>query len=67
MCRAQDLASAAAAVARDRGLSVPKVIPQLPAAMHTNDPERMMDLGAFGVGSIAWELFDFGMNQRSKG
>ena len=31
-CHAQDLPSAAAAIARDRGLPAPKLIPQLPKA-----------------------------------
>jgi len=61
-CHAQDLPSAAAAIARERGLPAPKVIPQLPQHMHTHTPERLMDLTTFGVASMAWELFDFGMN-----
>ena len=51
-CHAQDLPSAAAALARDRGLPAPKLIPQLPAHMHANNTERLMDLNA--VGSSAW-------------
>jgi ankyrin repeat protein len=62
-CHAQDLPSAAAAVARDRGLPAPKLIPQLPAHMHANDPERLMDLNAVAAIGIAWELFDSGMNR----
>ncbi|HUQ94118.1 MAG TPA: ankyrin repeat domain-containing protein [Bryobacteraceae bacterium] len=61
-CHAQDLPSAAAAVARDRGLPAPKVIPQLPPHMHANNAERLMDLNAFGVVGLGWELFDLGMN-----
>lgn len=61
-CHAQDLTSAAAALARARGLSAPKVIAQLPESMRGVGPERMMDLVTFGVGSVAWETFDFGMN-----
>ncbi len=61
-CHAQDLSSAAAALARARGLNAPKVIAQLPESMRGVGPERMMDLGGFGVGSVSWETFDFGMN-----
>ncbi|HYI92863.1 MAG TPA: ankyrin repeat domain-containing protein [Bryobacteraceae bacterium] len=61
-CHAQDLPSAAAALARDRGLPAPKVIPQLPAHMHGNNAVRLMDLNTFGPGGVAWELFDLGMN-----
>lgn len=62
-CHAQDLTSAAAAIARDRGIPAPKTIPQLSESMRGVSPERVMDLNAFGVGSIAWEIFDFGMNR----
>jgi ankyrin repeat protein len=62
-CHAQDLPSAAAALARDRGLPAPKVIAQLPQHMHPNTAERLMDLTTFGVAGVAWELFDFGMNR----
>jgi ankyrin repeat protein len=62
-CHGQDLPSAAAAFARERGLPAPKSIPQLPQHMHTNTPERAMDLVAFGVAGLGWEMFDFGMNR----
>ena len=62
-CHAQDLPSAAAALARERGLSVPKTIAQLPLAMTGNSSERMMDFGAVNVTSAGWELFDLGMNR----
>ena len=61
-CHAQDLPSAAAGLARHRGLPAPKAIPQLSNTMMGTTPERVMDLNSFGVGSIAWEIFDFGMN-----
>ncbi len=61
-CHAQDLPSAAAALARDRGLPAPKLIPQLPQHMHANTAERLMDLNTFAVSGVAWELFDSGMN-----
>jgi hypothetical protein len=61
-CHAQDLPSAAAALARDRGLPAPKAIPQLPAHMHPNTPERLMDLNTVALIGVAWELFDSGMN-----
>ncbi len=60
-CHSQDLPSAAAAFARDRGLPAPKQIPQLPASMLPS-PERVMDFKAISPSSTAWELFDLGMN-----
>ena len=60
-CHSQDLPSAAAGFARSRGLRVPAEIPQLPASSMPS-AERVMDLDFIGVGSKAWELFDFGMN-----
>jgi hypothetical protein len=62
-CHAQDLTSAAASLARDRGLNAPKSIPQLPEAMRGAGAERIMDLVVISPGSIAWELFDLGMNR----
>ena len=63
-CHAQDLPSAAVALARDRGLPAPKEIPQLPQHMHANTAERLLDLNSVAPSGIAlaWELFDFGMN-----
>src|SRR5207244_2021475 len=61
-CHAQDLPSAAAGIARDRGLPAPKEIPQLPQSMHTLNPARIMDLTAANVASAGWEMFDFGNN-----
>ena len=64
-CHAQDLVSAAAGIARDRGIPGPAEIPQLPQSMMA-PPERLMDLNIVGVTSVAWELFDFGMNKIPK-
>ncbi|MEO7651981.1 MAG: ankyrin repeat domain-containing protein [Bryobacteraceae bacterium] len=61
-CHSQDLPSAAAGIARHRGLPAPKAIPQLPNAMNGSSAERLMDLNAVSVGSLGWELFDLGMN-----
>jgi len=61
-CHAQDLPSAAAAIARGHGLPAPGQIPQLPQSMHTLNPERIMDLAVPSVTSIGWEMFDFGSN-----
>ncbi|MCC6390106.1 MAG: ankyrin repeat domain-containing protein [Bryobacterales bacterium] len=60
-CHAQDLPSAAVGIARDHGLPA-KSIAQLSEAMRGVSAERILDLGAFGPSSVAWELFDFGMN-----
>lgn len=66
-CHAQDLPSAAAALARMRGIPAPKEIPQLPQHMQPSTPERLMDLAfAIPVGgptALGWELFDLGMNR----
>jgi ankyrin repeat protein len=64
-CHSQDLPSAAAAIARDKGIPAPLQIPQLPSSM-TPSPERIMDLNAVSVTSIAWEMFDLGMNRAPK-
>jgi hypothetical protein len=61
-CHAQDLPSAAVAIAHDHGLPAPKEIPQLPQSMHTLNPERIMDLAGVGVVNLGWEMFDFGNN-----
>lgn len=64
-CHAQDLVSAAAGIARDRGMAAPLEVAQLPQSMMPS-PERLMDLNVVGVTSVAWELFDFGMNNVAK-
>ena len=64
-CHSQDLPSAAAGLARTRGLPAPQEIPQLPASMQ-QPPERLMDFNVVGVTGLAWELFDLGMNGSPK-
>lgn len=64
-CHSQDLPSAAAGIVRDRGIPAPREIAQLPASMKLS-PERIMDLNAVSVSSIAWELFDLGTNHSPK-
>ena len=64
-CHAQDLVSAAAAIARDRGIPAPSEISQLPQSMMP-PPDRIMDLNVVAVAGVAWELFDFGMNRKPK-
>lgn len=61
-CHGQDLPSAAAAIARDHGIAAPKEVAQLPNSMRVS-PERGMDFGFIGPGSVAWELFDSGSNR----
>src|SRR5712692_7807039 len=61
-CHAEDLPSAAVAIAHDRGLPAPKDIPQLPQSMHTLNPERIMDLAVIAVVGRGWEMFYFGNN-----
>lgn len=65
-CHAQDLPSAAAALARDRGIPAPREIPQLSELINGESPERIMDFGAVNVNSISWEMFDRAMNHVSK-
>jgi ankyrin repeat protein len=60
-CHSQDLASAAAGVAKSRGLRAPADIPQLPQSMMPS-PDRLIDLAVVSAPSTAWELVDFGMN-----
>jgi ankyrin repeat protein len=61
-CHSQDLASAAAGVAKSRAIPAPKEIPQLAPAMNGLPPERVIDFGVVGVSGMAWELFDLGIN-----
>jgi hypothetical protein len=60
-CHSQDLPSAAAGLARDRGLTSMKTFPQLPARM-TPPAEQVMDFSVISPNGIVWELFDAGMN-----
>jgi ankyrin repeat protein len=62
-CHAQDLTSAAAGIARERGLPSPKMIPQLPQSMHSLNPSRVMDFTVVSVAGMGWELFDFAHNR----
>jgi len=60
-CHSQDLPSAATGLARDYGLTSMKTFPQLPATM-TPSAEQVMDFNVVSPNSVAWELFDAGMN-----
>jgi ankyrin repeat protein len=60
-CHSQDLPSAAAGLARDYGLTSMTRFPQLPATM-TPPAEQIMDFNVVSPNSVAWELFDAGMN-----
>ena len=62
-CHAQDLPSAAAALAREHGIPSPRLIPQLPRHMETDTAERLMDLNTVSLSGIVWQLFDSGMNR----
>jgi ankyrin repeat protein/mono/diheme cytochrome c family protein len=64
-CHSQDLPSAAAGLARDYGLTAAKTFPQLPATM-TPPAEQVMDFNVISPNSIAWELFDLGMNHEPR-
>jgi ankyrin repeat protein/mono/diheme cytochrome c family protein len=60
-CHSQDLPSAAAGLARDYQLTSMKTFPQLPASM-TPPAEQLMDFNVISPNSVAWQLFDEGMN-----
>jgi ankyrin repeat protein/mono/diheme cytochrome c family protein len=64
-CHSQDLPSAAAGLARDYGLTSMKTFPQLPATM-TPPAEQVMDFNVISPNSVAWELFDAGMNHEPR-
>jgi ankyrin repeat protein len=64
-CHSQDLPSAAAGLARDFGITSINTFPQLPATM-TMSAEQVMDFSGFSPNSVAWELFDAGMNHESR-
>jgi ankyrin repeat protein len=61
-CHSQDLASAAAAFWRSRGLNAPREISQLPTA----PAERLMDFNFVAISGPLWELFNLGMNKAPK-
>ena len=64
-CHSQDLPSAAAGLARDYELTSMKTFPQLPATM-TPPAEQVMDFNVISPNSVAWELFDAGMNHEPR-
>jgi len=63
-CHSQSLPSAVTGLARDYGLTSIKKFPQLPATM-TPPAEQLMDFVIVSP-SIAWELFDAGMNHEPR-
>lgn len=63
-CHSQSLPSAALGLARDHGLSSIQTFPQLPATMRP-PTEQLMDFVIVSP-SIAWELFDAGMNHEPR-
>src|SRR5215831_16212374 len=63
-CHSQSLPSAALGLAHDSGLTSMKTFPQLPATM-TAPVEQLMDFVIVSP-SIAWELFDAGMNHEPR-
>ena len=64
-CHSQDLPSAAVGLARDYGLTSMRTFPQLPATM-TPPAEQVMDFNVVSPNSVAWELFDAGMNHEPR-
>src|SRR5262247_515284 len=64
-CHSQNLPSAAAGLARAYGLTAIKTFPQLPPAMRP-PAEQLMDFNVISPNSVAWELFDAGMNHEPR-
>jgi ankyrin repeat protein/mono/diheme cytochrome c family protein len=63
-CHSQSLPSAVLGLARDYGITSTKTFPQLPATMRP-PVEQLMDFDIVSP-SIAWELFDAGMNHERR-
>jgi len=63
-CHSQSLPSAVLGLARDHGLTSIKTFPQLPPTMRP-PTEQLMDFVIVSP-SIAWELFDAGMNHEPR-
>jgi ankyrin repeat protein/mono/diheme cytochrome c family protein len=64
-CHSQSLPSAALGLARDNGLTSTKAFPQLPPAM-LRPAEQVMDFNVVAPTTVAWELFDAGMNHEPR-
>jgi len=65
-CHNQNLPSAAAGLARQRGLKAPNEIAKLSRPMREVSAERMMDMTVSTVNSTGFEMFDLGMNGAAK-
>jgi ankyrin repeat protein len=63
-CHNQNLPSAAAAMARERGIKAPKEIEQLPHEMVEKSPERTIDMMGVNVNNLGYEMFDMAANHR---
>jgi ankyrin repeat protein/mono/diheme cytochrome c family protein len=64
-CHSQSLPSAAFGLARDYGLTTTKTFPQLPPAM-MRPADQVMDFNVVAPTTVAWELFDAGMNHEPR-
>ena len=64
-CHSQSLPSAALGLARDYGLTTTKTFPQLPPAM-MRPADQVMDFNVVAPTTVAWELFDAGMNHEPR-
>jgi ankyrin repeat protein len=58
-CHNQNLPGAAAALARERGISAPAVIPELSLELAEKYPERAIDMTVANIGSLGYEFFGF--------
>jgi len=64
-CHSQNLPSAVAGLARDYGLTSINAFPKLPATM-APPAEQIMDFNVVSPNSVAWVLFDAGMNHEPR-
>ena len=63
-CHNQYLPSAAVALARERGISAPKELTQIPLELLERSPERIMNMEAFSPNSVGYEMFGFSATGR---
>ncbi len=63
-CHNQSLPSAAAALARERGIPGPRSIVELPNEMVEKSPERAMDMAVTNTNSVGYEMFGLAANHK---
>jgi hypothetical protein len=63
-CHNQSLPTAAAALARERGIPAPRTIVSLPNEMVERSAERNMDMAVVGTNSVGYEMFGLAANRK---